>query len=240
MTSKLLTREMLQEHGITNITEDGRIFIGDKEVKQTVAAKKGKYKVQQPYAKVQFSDKSQKRYYINKNGYEYWTYPAVSILVNRAVYAWYYGEVPAGYEVDHIDNNTTNNHLSNLRLLTKEENLARKPVSKNQYTYWKTDEEILAERANKKYVYDRSQHKAVQTDWWINEKAERKIKKIKDKSKDDATKALWHTLNKEIREKKAERRQIDKATNMNKWRELGRELELLQIAVIETRKKLRK
>lgn len=240
MTSKLLTREMLEKFGITNITEDGRVFVGDKEVKQSIAMKKGKFKTQQPYARICFSDKTQKRYYTNKNGYRYWTYAATTILVNRAVYAWHNGEVPAGYEVDHIDNNTINNHLSNLRLLTKEENLARKTISRNQYNYWKTDEEILAERANKKYFYDRETHKVAQADWWINDKAERSVQKVKDKAKGDATKALWHTLNKEIREKTAERRRINKDIDMNKWRELGREIELLQIAVIETRKKLRK
>lgn len=238
--SKLLTREMLESYGITNITEDGHIFVGDKEKKQSISTKKGKYKLQQPYARVTFSDKSKKVYCTNKKGQSYWTYSAFTVLVNRAIYAWYHGEVPAGYEVDHIDNNTLNNHLHNLRLLTKEENLNRKPISRNQHNYWKTDEEILAERENKKYIYDRDLHRPVKTEWWMQQKEQKAAKKLEARVQDLLLKNLWHSLNAKIREKQAERSAVDKTVDMAKWRKLGIELDLLKLSLAETKKKLRK
>ena len=50
------------------------------------------------------------------------------------VYAWYKGEVPAGYAVDHIDNDPLNNSLDNLQLLTPEENIKKRGGGKNQFT----------------------------------------------------------------------------------------------------------
>ena len=41
--------------------------------------------------------------------------------LHRAVYAYYYGEIPAGYVIHHIDHNTENNDITNLQLLTKSE-----------------------------------------------------------------------------------------------------------------------
>ena len=35
------------------------------------------------------------------------------------------GEIPEGYEVDHIDDNKQNNQLSNLQLLTRKQNMAK-------------------------------------------------------------------------------------------------------------------
>lgn len=50
------------------------------------------------------------------------------------LYAWYKGEVPAGYDVDHIDNDTLNNDLDNLQLLSHEENIKKRGGGKNQWT----------------------------------------------------------------------------------------------------------
>lgn len=239
MRGKLLTKEMLENYGITEITRDGKVFKDDKELKQSLYRRKGKYKLQQPYAQLVVSDKTQKIYCINKKGYKYWTYKAITIPVSRAVYAWYHGEIPAGYEIDHIDTNTLNNDLSNLRLLTKEENLTRKKVSRNQYNYWKTDEEILAERENKKYVYDRATHKAVKSEWWTEKKNEKKIEKAVEKAKQDAVKELWHDLISKLKAKQKERIEV-KGIDIEKWRKLGDEINALKIAIMETRKKLNK
>lgn len=66
--------------------------------------------------------------------------------VNRVIYAWYHGLTPANMEVDHIDNNPHNNNIENLQLLSKTDNLKKKRLSKNQFTYMLTEEEILAKR----------------------------------------------------------------------------------------------
>ena len=45
--------------------------------------------------------------------------------LHTIVWKVFNGKVPDGYEIDHIDNDRTNNSLSNLRLLTKAENISR-------------------------------------------------------------------------------------------------------------------
>lgn len=49
--------------------------------------------------------------------------------------AWIYcnGNIPKGYDVDHIDGNTFDNSLSNLQLLSREDNLHKRTGKKNQY-----------------------------------------------------------------------------------------------------------
>ena len=42
------------------------------------------------------------------------------------VWAWHYGEVPIGYEIDHINTNPFDNRIENLRLTTRAENFANK------------------------------------------------------------------------------------------------------------------
>lgn len=43
--------------------------------------------------------------------------------VHRLVYESFIGEIPEGMEIDHIDRNPSNNHLSNLRLVTRRGNM---------------------------------------------------------------------------------------------------------------------
>ena len=50
-------------------------------------------------------------------------------FIHQVVAECYLGPCPAGYEVDHIDGNKTNNHISNLQYLTKTENLAKRIYS---------------------------------------------------------------------------------------------------------------
>lgn len=57
---------------------------------------------------------------IRKNGEQY------SRGLHQIVWEAFNGEIPEGYEVDHIDNDPSNNNLSNLQLLTHEENLKKK------------------------------------------------------------------------------------------------------------------
>jgi hypothetical protein len=47
--------------------------------------------------------------------------------VHQMVAECYIGPCPDGYEVDHIDGNKKNNHISNLRYLPKEDNIRRSP-----------------------------------------------------------------------------------------------------------------
>lgn len=71
------------------------------------------------------------------------------ILAQVLVWLWYNERVPVGYDIDHIDNDKFNNHISNLQLLTRKENLRKRGLGRNQYNYHMTDEEILALRESK-------------------------------------------------------------------------------------------
>jgi len=46
-----------------------------------------------------------------------------SYLVHRLVWMAFNGDIPAGLEIDHIDRDKKNNCLSNLRLVTRSENM---------------------------------------------------------------------------------------------------------------------
>lgn len=48
------------------------------------------------------------------------------LLLHKLVYFVFYGEVPDGYQVDHIDRNRFNNHVANLQLLESSANRARR------------------------------------------------------------------------------------------------------------------
>lgn len=45
------------------------------------------------------------------------------ILLHRAIWTYYYGEIPAGYDVHHIDGDKDNNDISNLTIMTKSDHL---------------------------------------------------------------------------------------------------------------------
>lgn len=57
----------------------------------------------------------------------------ITIPLQRLIYAYYVDDIPEGYDIDHIDNNTLNNDPSNLQLLTRKDNIAKRFGKKNQY-----------------------------------------------------------------------------------------------------------
>ena len=77
--------------------------------------------------------KCKMKFYENQNGY-LWTslaledHTKISGRLNRLVYSNVYGEIPKGYEIDHIDRNRQNNFPYNLRLVTKIENNQNKDI----------------------------------------------------------------------------------------------------------------
>ena len=46
-----------------------------------------------------------------------------SCLLHRIIWETFVGEIPDGYELDHKDNNRSNNALNNLQLVTHKENI---------------------------------------------------------------------------------------------------------------------
>lgn len=48
---------------------------------------------------------------------------AGGILLHRAIVELFIGEIPDGYDIDHIDTNKLNNRIDNLRIVTRKENM---------------------------------------------------------------------------------------------------------------------
>lgn len=69
--------------------------------------------------------------------YDYVNHKPILMTYHAFIYAWYKGEIPRGYDVDHIDNDTLNNDLDNLQLLTRGDNIRKRGKGKNQYSFIK-------------------------------------------------------------------------------------------------------
>ena len=81
------------------------------------------------------------------NGYiNSYAYGVTNISVSRIVFVWFIRDIEYGEQIDHKDDNPLNNTLDNLQALTQEENLKKKGISRNQYTWDLTDDEILKRR----------------------------------------------------------------------------------------------
>ena len=57
-----------------------------------------------------------------------------TITEHRALYLWFKGDIPEGYEIDHIDNNPLNNDLDNLQLISHDANIKKRGLSRNKTT----------------------------------------------------------------------------------------------------------
>lgn len=94
--------------------------------------------------------KCKMRFYENQNGY-LWTslalkdHTKISGRLNRLVYSNTYGEIPKGYEIDHIDRNRKNNFPDNLRLVTKSENNQNKDIKGEKNGFAKLKEREVRE-----------------------------------------------------------------------------------------------
>ena len=120
--ARRLTKEDLERAGITNITEDGRVFRQGLEIPLNITPA--------GYHTLWIYDTDKDGNYIKyghtANGHYY--YRQRMIGLHRAMWAWHHGEVPQGYVVDHINNsheNLEDYYLSNLQLLTPAQNTAK-------------------------------------------------------------------------------------------------------------------
>ena len=55
--------------------------------------------------------------------------------IHRAVYHYYFGDIPEGYEIHHIDENKANNDISNLVMMTKSEHRSFHSQSEKKTSY---------------------------------------------------------------------------------------------------------
>lgn len=122
-----LTRDRLVELGIT--VEGTDIYQYEKQRAQCLFnSNPGPYTDGTYYYKVHVK--------LGKNKY-------TNMLAHRIIYVWYYGDIPNGMVVDHIDNNHLNNDPRNLVLMSRADNTKKNSVGHNQFTYrdkWSEDE----------------------------------------------------------------------------------------------------
>ena len=94
--------------------------------------------------------KCKMKFYENQGGY-LWTslalkdHTKISGRLNRLVYSNVFGEIPKGYEIDHIDRDRKNNFPDNLRLVTKKENNQNKDVKGEKNGFSKLKEREVRE-----------------------------------------------------------------------------------------------
>lgn len=98
-------------------------------------------------------DGSIKSLKINRKGYLftnfYYNNKLRCHVVHRVIWKAFNGEIPEGYEIDHIDNNRQNNQLSNLQLLTKSQNNQKSYDSGNrQFLFGDTNPNSLKRKNN--------------------------------------------------------------------------------------------
>ena len=155
-----------------------------KEIKSHMITTRSKYGVDTRYITVPLHIKR-----LN-NGHTHLT-----ATLHNVIYAWYKGEVPLGYDVDHIDNNTLNNNIDNLQLLTHEENLKKRKIKGINHWYYikghdreswaKRQQELNNKRNNRKLRKE------------LKPQYELYIKILKDdikKAKDARDFKTWHEL----------------------------------------------
>lgn len=131
---KELSREILEKAGIY-VEEDPNETCGYKIIRYGRKAGRAKEKTWQklsPSLNAKYHKYSGKMNWYWILGYSQNGEPKAYPL-HRLVYAWFIGYVPSNMDVDHIDGDTLNNNLSNLQLLSRAENLAKRKGFKNQW-----------------------------------------------------------------------------------------------------------
>lgn len=134
-----ISKEWLQSLGITDVTEDGRIFNKKGELKQYTVKAKHKYGADRIYPVISVYDSNLHSEQKRKGKIA----PGIRVLVvSRVVFAWFNSICPDNYDVDHIDDNQFNNAISNLQLLTRTENLRKRGPGRNRWTAHLTREQL--------------------------------------------------------------------------------------------------
>lgn len=88
--------------------------------------------------------------YLTASLYNYETKRGETYTAQQIYYIWAHGSIPKGYDIDHIDGNTFNNNIDNLKAITRKENLAKRKVQSNQYIAAKENNKTVDMTTRKK------------------------------------------------------------------------------------------
>lgn len=139
---KALTKGELLELGVTQVDEDGTVYVNGKVRNPSITTKVCPYGGVKHYLVISLPNKNQKKdttakYKSRKTGkvrkFKSWTYASRTLPVARIVLAWYNGIIVQ--DADHIDNNPFNNNLNNLQELSRKENLAKRLLSHSEINH---------------------------------------------------------------------------------------------------------
>ena len=146
----MLTRTELEDYGIVEITKDGHVFNAYGELKIAIQEKHTRYGTYRNHA---FGIYDTRIYRDKREKDPQAACGTKTFTLARAMWAWYYGYVPANIDVDHINNDSLDDRLENLQLLTRSENLAKRKGHRNQYekSLVKTTVKECAEKINQRY-----------------------------------------------------------------------------------------
>lgn len=124
---KFNTREYLDSIG-------ARVEITNGEIKIYQYSKRYKKEINKPiYANTRKHPYGKDMTYLIVTLWDAERNKTASYALSRLVYLYFIGDIPEGYDVDHIDGDTFNNLPENLQLLTRKENLAKREFNGNKY-----------------------------------------------------------------------------------------------------------
>ena len=133
-----LTKQWLLDHHIVDVTEDGRVFAKSRqgevyEIRPYITRKKTKYAVQEYYMIGIYDKEERERQKVSYEAKGTVACGVKPLVLSRVIYAWFHNEAPSGMDVDHINDDSLDNRIKNLQLLTRAENLAKRKGYRNQY-----------------------------------------------------------------------------------------------------------
>ena len=76
-------------------------------------------------------------------------------MVHRLVYQSFVGEIPDGMDVDHIDEDSTNNNLDNLKLMTKGDNIRKANSHREDWHYQKYSYKLINTETGEEQTFKR-------------------------------------------------------------------------------------